>query len=157
MEINPDYLAPCGLYCGVCAIQIAERENNQKFKEALVHVYKGKIPGSSQLTAADIHCRGCLSDDLFFHCTQCSIRTCTKEKGYRGCHECADFPCQLINDFPVPVGKKVILRAIPYWREVGTDKWVADEEKRYVCPECGNKLFRGAQRCNRCKNAVNLD
>ena len=36
MEINPDYAAPCGLYCGVCAIQLAHRENNQKFKEVLV-------------------------------------------------------------------------------------------------------------------------
>ena len=157
MEFNSDYVAPCGLYCGVCAIQLADRENNQKFKEALVQVYKGKIPDSDHLTAADIHCRGCLSDDLFYHCTQCSIRACTNEKGYKGCHECSDFPCRLINEFPIPVGKKVILRAIPYWREVGTEKWVADEEKRYLCQQCGNKLFRGAQRCNRCKIAVSLD
>ena len=33
----------------------------------------------------------------------------------------------------------------PYWREVGLEKWVEDEEKRYVCPECGNVLFRGPQ------------
>ena len=51
----------------------------------------------------------------------------------------------------------MILRAIPYWREHGTEKWIADEEARYVCPECGNKLFRGAQRCNQCKTAVDLD
>lgn len=157
MEINPDFVAPCGLYCGVCAIQIADRENNQKFKEALVQVYKGNLPDSEQMTAADIHCRGCLSNDLFRHCMQCSIRACTKEKGYTGCHECSDFPCRLINEFPIPVGKKIILRAIPHWREVGTEQWIADEEKRYHCPQCGNKLFRGAQRCNRCKTDVNLD
>jgi len=157
MEIHPDFAAPCGLYCGVCAIRIAHVENNQKFKEALVQVYKGKLPDSGNMTAADIHCRGCLSDDLFGHCVICSIRTCTKEKGYEGCHECADFPCRLIEEFPIPVGKKVILRAIPHWREVGTAQWMVDEEKRYLCPQCGNKLFRGAQRCNRCKTAVRLD
>jgi predicted RNA-binding Zn-ribbon protein involved in translation (DUF1610 family) len=51
----------------------------------------------------------------------------------------------------------VILRAIPYWREHGTEKYVRDEEARYVCPGCGHKLFRGAKRCNKCKVAVDLD
>ena len=36
-------------------------------------------------------------------------------------------------------------------------EWIADEEDRYVCPECGNKLFRGAARCNKCKATVYLD
>jgi DNA-directed RNA polymerase subunit RPC12/RpoP len=51
----------------------------------------------------------------------------------------------------------VMLRAIPHWREVGTEKWVEDEEARYHCPSCGHKLFRGAKRCNRCKAEVDLD
>jgi methionyl-tRNA synthetase len=55
------------------------------------------------------------------------------------------------------VGKKVILRAIPHWREVGTEKWVADEEARYVCPGCGNRVFRGAVKCNRCQAPLDLD
>lgn len=163
MAVNPDFVAPCGLYCGVCAIHIAHRDNNQKLKEGLVRLYKGQnqgkgtLPGSENLTADDIHCGGCMSDDLFLHCKQCEIRQCVKEKGYLGCHECDEFPCQYIDDFPMAVGKKVILRAIPYWREVGTEKWIEDEEARYVCPECGNKLFRGAMRCNQCKAELDLD
>jgi hypothetical protein len=27
MTVNPDFIAPCGLYCGVCAIYIAHRDN----------------------------------------------------------------------------------------------------------------------------------
>ena len=45
MTVNPDFLSPCGLYCGVCAIHIAFRDNNQKFKESLVGLYKGKVLG----------------------------------------------------------------------------------------------------------------
>lgn len=163
MSINPNFVAPCGLYCGVCAIHIAGRDNNEKFKERLVDLYKGNIagkgtlPNSQHLTERDIKCDGCLSDDTFMHCRQCEIRRCVKNKGLSGCHECDDFPCPHIDNFSMAVGKKVILRAIPYWREVGTGKWIHDEEARYVCPECGNKLFRGVARCNQCKTRLDLD
>jgi len=162
MKINPDFVAPCGLYCGVCAIFIAHRDGNQKLKERLVHLYqgdagKGELPGAERLSVDDIQCEGCLSEKPFVYCRLCNLKNCTKEKGYSGCHECDEFPCQYIEDFPMSVGKKVILRAIPHWRNVGTEKWIEDEEARYICPECGNKVFRGAMRCNKCKAALDLD
>jgi hypothetical protein len=163
MKVNPNFISPCGLYCGVCAIYIAHRDNNQKLKQGLVNVYKGNVPGKGtlpnceNLSTEDIHCNGCLSDDLFMHCRQCEIRDCAKEKGFTGCHECDDFPCKHIDNFPMTVGKKVILRAIPHWREVGTEKWVQDEQTRYICPQCGNRVFRGAVKCNKCKVELDLD
>jgi len=157
MKINPDYIAPCGLYCGVCGILYATHENNLKFKEILAGFYSDKLSEGENLSVEDIHCKGCLSSEPFYFCKECAIKDCTTKKGYTGCHECNDFPCTLIKEFPIPIGKKVILRAIPYWREVGTEKWVIDEEARYICPECGHKLFRGAKRCNKCKTPVDLD
>jgi hypothetical protein len=55
MKINPDYIAPCGLYCGLCGILYASLENSVKFKERLVGVYKGKIPESDALSVKDIY------------------------------------------------------------------------------------------------------
>jgi predicted RNA-binding Zn-ribbon protein involved in translation (DUF1610 family) len=49
------------------------------------------------------------------------------------------------------------LRSIPYRRQFGTTTWVEAEEARYYCPHCGNKLFRGAMRCNQCKAEQDLD
>jgi len=144
-----ELLAPCGLYCGVCGILMAHRDSNEKFKERLAPVY-GVAP-------AEIVCEGCLSDVRFSYCQACPIRTCVENHGYEACHQCGDFPCARIDNFPVPVGKKVIMRAIPQWREWGTEKWVEEEEKRYVCPHCGYKSFRGAKRCGRCKEAVDQD
>jgi hypothetical protein len=128
-----------------------------------VNLYKGNVPGKGvlpnceNLTIQDIKCDGCLSDEPFMHCQQCEIKACTEEKGYTGCHQCDEFPCQHIEDFPMAVGKKVILRAVPYRREVGTEKWIEDEEARYFCPECGNKVFRGVIKCNKCKASLDLD
>ena len=163
MPINPEFLSPCGLYCGVCAIHIADRDDNLKFKQRLVSLYQGQMPGkgtlpnSQELTTDDIHCQGCWSHDLFMHCQQCEIRSCTQQKGYAGCHECDEFPCRYIDEFSMTVGKKVILRAVPHMRAVGLEQWARDEEARYVCPSCGNKLFRGAGRCNQCGTSVDLD
>ncbi|MEW6112446.1 MAG: DUF3795 domain-containing protein [Thermodesulfobacteriota bacterium] len=147
--INQALLSPCGLYCGVCGIYVAHREGNEKFKEKLAPVYG--------CTPEEIACDGCLGTTRFKYCQTCPIRSCAEGKSYEGCHQCNDFPCQFIENFPVEVGKQVIMRAIPYRRSVGTEKWVEDEEKRYSCPECGNQLFRGAKRCRSCKTAVNLD
>lgn len=149
MTINRDLLAPCGLYCGVCAVYIAHRDNNEKFKQRLAPVYGVEVE--------DVHCDGCLSKEPFAYCKVCPIKSCAEEKGYEGCHQCAEFPCSIIEAFPLPVGKKVIMRAIPQWREMGTEKWVAAEEARYHCPECGNTLFRGAQRCRACETPVDQD
>lgn len=163
MTINPNFVSPCGLYCGVCAIHIADRDNNEKFKERLVGLYKGGTPGkgtlpnSENLTTEDIKCNGCLSDNLFMHCKQCDIRECIKQKGYEGCHQCDEFPCKYIESFSMAVGKKVILRSVPYRKKHGTKKWIEDEKARYFCPECGNKVFRGVIKCNKCKVMLNLD
>lgn len=157
MEINEKFLSPCGLYCGVCSIYYATRDNNQKFMEKLLKFYQSSLPGLENMTAADLACEGCHSDNRTFFCETCAVKDCNRKKGYAGCHECDDFPCQLIEDFSIPVGKKVILRSIPYRRKYGTEKWVADEEARYICPDCGNKVFRGVQRCNKCNLELNLD
>jgi hypothetical protein len=157
MEINPNLLAPCGLYCGVCGVYYATRDKNNKFMETLLNFYQDKMPGLENVSIDDLKCEGCFSDQTSLFCRTCSIKDCTHKKGYAGCHECNEFPCEHIENFPMPVGKKVILRTIPYWRQEGTEKFVADEEARYVCPDCGNKIFRGAKRCNKCKIPLNLD
>ncbi|MFU8769684.1 MAG: DUF3795 domain-containing protein [Desulfotignum sp.] len=160
---NPAFGSPCGLYCGVCAIRIAHQEQNEKFKERLVSLYKGEIPGKGtlpnceNLTTKDIYCDGCLSENRFMHCQQCDIRECALARGISGCHHCDDFPCRFIEEFPMAVGKKVMPRCTPLRREIGTRQWMQDEEDRYFCPECGHKVFRGVVRCNRCKAGLSLD
>lgn len=34
-----ELLSPCGLYCGVCGIYLAHKEDNWKFKEVLARYY----------------------------------------------------------------------------------------------------------------------
>ncbi|MFX1382068.1 MAG: DUF3795 domain-containing protein [Promethearchaeota archaeon] len=157
VDIKKELLAPCGLYCGVCAIYIADRDGKHKFKEAIKnsHVYKAFVE-----SIEDVKCKGCQSednDDIFGYCKECKIRDCVHEKKIESCYKCEDVPCKWLQKFPIPVGRKVIMRALPYWREHGTQKWIEHEELRYRCPECGNHLYRGAIKCNKCKKNVSID
>lgn len=147
--VHEELAAPCGLYCGVCGIYIATRDDNDKFKERLSKFYN--VP------AEQIDCLGCLSQRVFPYCQVCPIKSCAQDKKIEGCFQCSDFPCKNIYEFPFPAGKKVILRAVPQWREMGTAKWIESEEKRYACPSCGSALFRGAKKCRKCDNPVDLD
>jgi hypothetical protein len=149
MAVQKELLAPCGLFCGVCSIRIAHVNDDAKFKE--------KLSGFYSVKPEEIHCDGCLSATPFFFCQSCPIKSCTAEKGYAGCHECADFPCTHVTNFPLPIAKKVMMRAVPAWKELGTEKWVEAEYKRYTCPSCGYALFRGAKRCRNCKTEVAVD
>ena len=156
-NVKKELLAPCGLYCGVCAIYIADRDNNQKLKERLLKAYK---PFSK--TVNDVKCKGCLSDkkeDIFGYCQLCAIRDCIQTKEINGCYECNDFPCKNIENFPVPGGKKFILKKIYRWREIRTEEWVKEEEARYRCPECNNPQVRviGTKRCIKCGISVAVD
>ncbi|MBN1498308.1 MAG: DUF3795 domain-containing protein [Spirochaetes bacterium] len=141
--------APCGLYCGACGVYIATQENNEKLRE--------KFAGAFGVTPAQAHCAGCLSDDpesIFLYCRVCPIKSCTKEKKIEGCFQCDEFPCAKIEAFPIAEGKKVILRSVPRWREIGTERWLAEEAARYSCPSCHVSLYRGARFCRNCKTPL---
>ena len=154
IDNKKDLLAPCGLYCGVCRIYQAYKDNDLEFKKEILPT----LNDFGAKTVDDIACTGCLSDgEVFPVCRVCAIKKCTNEKGIDGCHECSDFPCKFIENFPIPVGRKVIQRTIPFWQKYGTERFIEEEERRYHCPACGNSLFRGAKRCNKCKIPVDVD
>jgi hypothetical protein len=156
-QLNPEHVAPCGLYCGVCRIHHATQENDLAYLKRLLRVYRRRFPEMASLPPDELLCDGCLSARRFPFCQACAIRDCAQQKGLQGCYACADFPCALIDEFPMPVGKRVILRAVPYWRTHGMEAWAVAEEKRYRCPECGHRLFRGARQCERCRAEVDVD
>ena len=141
--------APCGLYCGVCSVYVADTNNDIGLKEKIAPVYG--------VTVEELQCDGCNSDRLFKYCRTCSIRDCVTQKGFEGCYQCRDFPCKFTEAFPTEAGRKIMSQAISRWRELGTEKWVEEENKRYRCPQCGAGLLRGARRCRNCRNQVAID
>ncbi len=155
---NRELMAPCGLYCGTCGVYIAHRDGNQKFRDIMARLYGSKPEETA--------CKGCMQGDdapcLYGYCRHCTIRDCVRSRGLYSCHQCDEWPCDMINDFGFATGRQVMMRTIPVWRakvaelgdEEGSVAWARAECERYHCPDCGQPLFRGAQRCRCCKRPV---
>jgi hypothetical protein len=52
---NKSLMAPCGLYCGVCGVYIATRDENEKFKAIMGNLY-GTEPEETE-------CLSCMQPD----------------------------------------------------------------------------------------------
>jgi hypothetical protein len=155
---NRDLIAPCGLYCGACGVYLATRDGNEKFRTIMGNLYGTK--------PEETFCLGCMQSDsavkIYASCKVCEIRNCVKSKGFYSCHQCQDWPCPTIEKFGFATGRRVMGRTIPIWREKvaeygdeqGSIEWARTECERYHCSNCGQPIFRGAQRCRACKKEV---
>lgn len=166
---NKELRAPCGIFCGACAIYIADRNNSSKFKSMIAALWRKK--------PEEIGCLGCMQSDpprrLYGFCQECPIRECAKTKALYSCHQCDEWPCSMMNGefgdrLPSSVKasvKRVMLRSIPSWRqkvaalgdEQGSEEWARAECERYHCPKCGEPLYRSAQQCHGCRTDVAED
>jgi hypothetical protein len=150
--MNKDLIPPCGLYCGACGVYIATQENDEKIKEEFSRAYG--------VSVSEVRCRGCMSDnpdDIFIYDRICPIKTCVKDRKIEGCFQCADFPCSFVDNFPVEEGKRIILRSIPMWKKLGTEKWVEQEIVRFQCSSCGTPFYRLSKYCRKCKSPVHSE
>ncbi len=146
MVVKKEYLSPCGMYCSVCAVRAADRDNDQQLKAMLAPIFGTK--------PEQIACEGCQSEKTFPFAQACAIRACAGEKRLESCHQCADFPCGHVKAFPFEIARQQMLAAIPRWKELGTEEWVTETEKRFTCSNCGSLLHRYAQVCNRCPKPI---
>lgn len=144
--VKRELLAPCGLYCGLCAVWLAHASGDEALKQKVAKAYG--------VAVEQLACEGCLSGRRFAYCQICAIRDCARGKGLDGCQQCAEFPCARIESFPVPAGLAFIKREIPRWRELGDEAWLAELEARHTCGACGRLFMRGARHCPWCGRDV---
>jgi hypothetical protein len=90
----------CGIDCDACpaflATQSGDTEAAAKIAAEWSELYGAEIPPES------IPCAGCFADEpepTGCHAHECGIRACAVGKGVRSCAECADFPCDQLNEF----------------------------------------------------------
>jgi predicted RNA-binding Zn-ribbon protein involved in translation (DUF1610 family) len=123
-------IAPCGINCNVC----------------IAHL-RPKKP-----------CPGCNSLDQAAkpsHCTKCRLKYCEQlpdaENAY--CYQCAEFPCVRMWNLDRRYVSKYGLSPIANLeriRALGIVQFIEEENNKWMCPNCGEKLCMHRNACLSC-------
>ena len=148
MKNKTELVAPCGVYCGVCPVYRADKENIEGLRK--------KIAVEFGVKREVVGCDGCRSDRVFLGGDDCGIKACTRAKGIEGCFACEDFPCVRVEGRP-DFMRRVIIRAVPILKWCSIQDFLDQEEKRYRCSQCGTRLYIGARKCPKCGLAVGFE
>lgn len=130
--------AYCGLYCGACAIKNGQIRDTAKSLQGMLKAYAYPdwapmlaefVPATKHypefdgvlewLTAQD--CEGCLAGGGN---PQCAIRICAREKGFAGCWECSEDPCEKLQG--IDQGSPDVPKNRERIREAGLEAWLAE-------------------------------
>ena len=121
--MNEELIAPCGMNCGVCASHLAMKNDLKK---------KG---------IGKTYCAGCLPQSKNCHYKkQCDLLG----KGLvRFCYECEDFPCQRLKTLDKRYRTfyhMSMIENVEYIRDNGISRFLAREQEKWRCPECGEVI-----------------
>ena len=135
----------CGLYCGACAVLIANK--------------KGTVDKRAQeweMNPEDIACHGCKTDVISVYCKTCDIKECAENRTIEFCCECEEYPCARIVEFrndECP-HHSVVLVNLDTIKKEGVSKWLNNQETRWSCPECGAQSQWYDKVCSQCGSAL---
>lgn len=135
----------CGIYCGACDWMMATRD----YEAAC------KVPGA-QPTPPELLCHGCKTDLLPGWCASCEIRACARGKAVEFCFECKEYPCAKLVAFRDDGHAHHAwgVRQQEVIRQEGKDAWLAEQHKRWTCPNCGKSFGYYARKCKECGQAL---
>ncbi|MFX4262312.1 DUF3795 domain-containing protein [Pelotomaculum propionicicum] len=128
-NIDKGLIAPCGMNCGICRAYLRE---------------KNKCPGC-----------GSPNEMIFKYCVVCRIRNCevlsVNQSSY--CFDCEKYPCsklkQLDKRYRTKYGMSMV-ENLNKIKEIGIDKFMIDENQRWVCHKCGDVICVHNKKCYKC-------
>ena len=143
--MNQRYDAVCGLYCGACRVV---QSNERGCLEELAREWNREPD--------DLVCHGCKSSVRAVFCRDCRFIVCAESRGVEYCSECSDFPCEELlafRDDDAPHHSAVV-RNSEMMRELGVERWLETQSKRWSCPECGARSWWYLDVCGSCGSAL---
>lgn len=134
----------CGLNCGACPVLGANERGDEEWLK--------KAAESEPCKIEDIRCHGCKTDVTAMFCTDCEIRLCAREKGLEFCNQCLEFPCKTITEFRNDrhPHHSVIFKNLRTIHEKDVEVWLAEEEVRWSCKNCGTRFYWYSKECPEC-------
>lgn len=137
-EMNDRLIAPCGMNCGLCVSYQTQKYDLKK--EGFNRKYcPGCIPRGENCTFMKAHCK-LIGEGLV-----------------RFCHECNDFPCRRLKSLDKRYQTKYQMSMISNLRQIkeqGMDCFLADQEAKWRCPDCGETICCHNGLCLNCQLEV---
>ena len=136
MDIN--LAAPCGVYCGTCRSYLLEKKN--------LYEEKGYKSGCNGCRIRHKKCAFIRKDCLALW-----------KKEIDFCFECDSFPCQKLQKLDAQYTEKYSVHMIGNLKriqEIGPEEWLKEQEKLYICPDCGGEVCVHDAECYDCGNKI---
>lgn len=145
-----DIIGRCGLYCGACPIYLGARGDTDASRYVLE---EWKLPEEA------IECGGCRALTQESSGSKCELVPCMDGKGLEYCSGCAEYEdgscAKFIKSEEMCRSIGIDLREnLKRLSDVGEEAWLAEQEKRWSCPDCGSPFFWQAKRCPSCERPL---
>lgn len=129
-------IAPCGMNCELCVSYIFNKHDLNK-------------KGFNRK-----YCNGCIARGK--NCTFSLAKKCSliANGKIRFCYECKNFPCDSLKRLDKRYREKYNMSMIDNLKSIkenGIDKFLKQEEKKWVCPTCGELICCHNSLCLNCK------
>ena len=141
-EADKKLAAVCGLYCEVCSLFIATKEDPERLKG---------IAARYQVSEEAVTCYGCRSEKRGPYCTECRMWVCAARQGIDFCIECQEYPCDHLVQFQSERPHRIELRDdLERIGAVGYEEWLKEASDNYTCPRCGSINSAYDLKCRKC-------
>ena len=130
-KFTPELIAPCGMNCGICIAFFGYTMSGKKRKHTC------------------ITCR-LRNKSCAFIKKQCDK---LKDGVIEYCFECMDFPCKSLTTLDKRYRAKYRMSMIENLQELkekGMKQFLANQERKYKCPQCGNIISVHDRKCYAC-------
>ena len=74
------------------------------------------------------------------------------------CFECNNFPCSNLDKLDKTYQKQYqvsLINNLKRNEEIGTEKWLKEQEKLYTCQDCGGQICLNDEECYDCQKKIN--
>lgn len=130
-----ELIAPCGMNCRLCYAYQREKKQCKGCRNEIDIKYKTK---------------GCIS---------CIIKNCPVLQNSKTnyCFQCEQFPCKILKQLDKRYRLKYhmsMIENLEVIKKDGIKSFLNDQEKKWICPECGSILCAHRNICQVCKTII---
>jgi len=127
MKPNEKQLAAvCGLYCGECQVYLASHGDIELQRRIAEKVSETT---GREVKPEEIKCEGCWGPLEVHWTADCKMLNCAREKGYRFCFQCEEYPCDklvMFKDKHYPY----VLENLNRIRQIGVEAWLKEQKTK---------------------------